>query len=212
MAFGDIDACQNCWHWRDMMIVFTNIINRWHSVECCKVAWKVCNKVVTNLCCSGYQPCRPALLKRKRAVSEDEVSYLYWLHSFTTNIMEQSPLQKLTVALLVKFLVYYRTWRLMIMFTTPPHWSLCRVGCLVHPLPCYFFESNFTILFSSVPWSWKWPSSFWFSHQNPVCTHFFSKHVSVVKYKCHNYIINLFLLHLVLRQDSQRARKFCHVA
>ena len=45
------------------------------NVDCCKVALKICNKLVTNLCYSGHQPTRPTLLKRKRTTSEDEVGY-----------------------------------------------------------------------------------------------------------------------------------------
>jgi hypothetical protein len=82
------------------------------------VACKVCNKLVTNLRCSGHQPTRPTLLKRKRTASEDEVSHLYRLCTCTTNFMERSTFQKLTVALLVKLLVYYRMQRFITIYDT----------------------------------------------------------------------------------------------
>ena len=71
----------------------------------------------------------------------------------------------LTFPLLVKkFSVVYGIQRFMILFTTAYQLSLNWAS----PPSSYFLSIHFNIIWSSVPWYYKWSPSIRFPHQNSV--------------------------------------------
>jgi hypothetical protein len=93
-------------------------------------------------------------------------------HPFSANINEplkmsaQVFITSSVAQLVKKFRAFYGTWRIGVSL---PFVLIQSHMDLVHALTSYCCKIHFSIILLSMPESSKWPPSFRFPHQNPVC-------------------------------------------